>query len=686
MRNGGIEYLTGGTAFPTRIGSHTGSRLHDAGGGSWSDGVHKFLSDLMQNKESQPGLYRFKIRAGAFAGKGKHAVDAVKMTYEFGNAGSQDMHSVTIDAPLDQPRDYEWSMYLHPPKVAGARLNTLTWNGTPFVSKFPSLSGVVLIDPEIEKLRREILQSISQLTREKEKSRINGDQAKVTELENQLIQENVKRFEEYKKLIRSFADAKRPVQIYNPEIPLDDIPRLWIESWEVEGPIVEWPPQGRKKLFFDGDGDTRPLDQKYIREVFARFLPRAYRRPVEPVEVDAVVSWVLKAKEEGKLSGLEAVKKGVKAVLCSPDFLFIREPNADAGKSRLLNDYELASRLSFFLWSSMPDDELFQLAEQKKLHEPAVLKAQVQRMLKDPKGMGFVRDFTGQWLKVREFGKTGTDTRQYPTYTAALKKATWQEPFEFFKYILDHDLPVDKFVDSDFVVINDILAKHYGIEGVQFEGDKFQRVDIQSRHHRGGVLGMAGVLTYLTDGFRTLPVRRAAYVLDTLWNEPPKPPPPNAGDLPMVKDKQTVRERLLQHKTVEMCASCHARIDPFGIALENYDAIGAWRERQTGEGFRGDKGSPLLDVSGALPDKTKKEPEWRKFKDLNEYKRALLAEKDHFVQGFTEKMLTYALGRPASRSTDRELISGVVEKLKQDDYRIQSLVQAIVASEAFKTK
>jgi Protein of unknown function (DUF1595)/Protein of unknown function (DUF1587)/Protein of unknown function (DUF1592) len=358
MRNGGIEYLTAGPGYAsTRIGSHTSSRLHDAGGGSWSDGVHKFLSDLMQNKESQPGLYRFKIRAGAFAGRGKHAVDAVKLTYEFGNVGSQDMHSVTIDAPLDQPRDYEWTMYLHPPKVAGARLNTLTWNGTPFISKFPSLSGVVLIDPEIEKLRREILQSISQLTREKEKARLNGDQAKVRELENKLIQENVRRFEEYKKLIQSFADAKRPVQIYNPEIPLDDIPRLWIESWEVEGPIVEWPPQGRKKLFFDGDGDARPLEPKYIREIFARFLPRAYRRPVEAAEVDAVVSWVLKAREEGKLSGLEAVKKGVKAVLCSPDFLFLREPNADAGKSRLLNDYELASRLSFFLWSSMPDDE-----------------------------------------------------------------------------------------------------------------------------------------------------------------------------------------------------------------------------------------------------------------------------------------------------------------------------------------
>jgi hypothetical protein len=209
--------------------------------------------------------------------------------------------------------------------------------------------------------------------------------------------------------------------------------------------------------------------------------------------------------------------------------------------------------------------------------------------------------------------------------------------------------------------------------------DGFKRVAVTPEQHRGGVLGMAGVLTYLTDGFRTLPVRRAAYVKDVLWNEPAKPPPPNAGDLPAIKGKNlTVRERLEQHRNSASCASCHARLDPFGMALENYDAIGKWRERQNGEGMRGDDKSPALDVSGALPS-------GREFHSVAEYKQALLAERDHFVRGFSKKMLTYALGRSVG-ATDRELVDGVVRSLESNDFRIQSLVQAVVASEAFRMK
>src|SRR5262249_11707465 len=179
--------------------------------------------------------------------------------------------------------------------------------------------------------------------------------------------------------------------------------------------------------------------------------------------------------------------------------------------------------------------------------------------------------------------------------------------------------------------------------------------------------------------FRTLPVRRAAYVVDTLWNDPAKPPPPNAGDLPAVKGKNlTVRQRLEQHRNSAVCASCHARLDPFGVALENYDAIGKWRERQNGEGFQGDSKSPALDVSGVLPS-------GRTFNDLAEYKQALLAEKERFVRGFTQKMLTYALGRSVG-ATDRQIVDAIVNKLEHDNYRMQSLVQAIVASEAFQTK
>ena len=383
--------------------------------------------------------------------------------------------------------------------------------------------------------------------------------------------------------VQAYIEANKPVFVYNPDIDLSELPRLFLESWEIEGPIVEWPPKGRTELFFAGD--TRPVDASYMREIFARFLPRAYRRAVEPKELDKVVSFVLKAQETYKLSGMDAVKEGVKAVLCSPEFLFIEEPTGKATQPQLLTDFELASRLSYFLWSTMPDEQLIQLAANNKLHEPKTLEAQVRRMIADPRGMGLIRDFAGQWLQVRDFDKTMIDRYQYKAYTDELQKSEWQEPYEFFKEVLRNDLSILNFLDSDFLVIDKQLATCYGIDGVK-EVDGFKKVAIRPEQHRGGILGMAGVLTYLTDGFRTLPVRRAAYVKDVLWNEPAKPPPPNVGDLPAVKANLTVRQRLQQHRDSASCASCHVQLDPFGLALENYDAIGKWRERQNGEGLR----------------------------------------------------------------------------------------------------
>jgi hypothetical protein len=515
-------------------------------------------------------------------------------------------------------------------------------------------------------------------------------------------------------MVAEYVRAHKPVFYYNPDFDLASIPRLFIESVEVEGPIVEWPPKGRTELFFASE--DRTIDAGYIREIFARFLPRAYRRAVEAEEINDWVDWVLQAQKDFKLSGFDAVKEGIKAVLCSPGFLFIQEPTGDANKPQPLTDYELASRLSYFLWSTMPDQELLDLAARGALsgrgplkegsgqgdlgtgglgdrpassspslpvsQSPipaslAVLHSQVDRMLRDPKLTGFVNNFTRQWLQVGDFDKTVTDRYAYKAYSDDLQKSSWQEPYEFFRAILRDDLSIGYFVDSDFVVIDPQLALHYGIDGVK--GDGFRMVAVRPEHHRGGVLGMAGVLTYLTDGFRTLPVRRAAYVVDTLWNEPAKPPPPNAGDLPPVKGKNpTVRQRLEQHRNSAACASCHARLDPFGVALENYDAIGKWRERQNGEGFQGDDKSPSLDVSGVLPS-------GRAFEDLVGYKQALLAEKERFIRGFTQKMLTYALGRSVG-ATDRETVERVVQQLQRDEYRMQSLLQAVVATEAFRMK
>jgi hypothetical protein len=299
-------------------------------------------------------------------------------------------------------------------------------------------------------------------------------------------------------------------------------------------------------------------------------------------------------------------------------------------------------------------------------------------MIADPKASEFVRSFAGQWLSVRNFANGNPPNRDvYRDYDDPLRDSSKREPLEFFTEVLRHNLPVTRFIQSDFLVINERLAKHYGIDGV--EGEDFRRVTIGPESQRGGVLGMAGILTYLSDGTRTLPVHRAVWVLDAMWNRPVPPPPPNAGDLPTIKDKNlSVRARLDQHRQSENCASCHSRVDPFGLALENYDAVGKWRTHQNGEGMHGNGGDPLLDVSGSLPD-------GHQFTTLQDFKAGLLDRKELFVKGFTEKLLCYALGRPIGYA-DHVTVDQIVAHAGEYDYALHEIIQATVASEFFQTK
>jgi hypothetical protein len=370
------------------------------------------------------------------------------------------------------------------------------------------------------------------------------------------------------------------------------------------------------------------------------------------------------------------MRLGLQRVLCAPGFVFLQEPAGDRPQPRPLTDYERASRLSYFLWSTMPDEELFTLAAAGKLRDKASVAAQVKRMFADPKAEQFVHNFAGQWLSVRDYGSV-QPAAEYRDYDKSLEQAGRHEPLAFFKEVLDKNLPITSSLDSDFVVINERLARHYGITDVH--GPEFRRVAIRPEHHRGGVLGMAGLMTFLADGTRTLPMRRGTWVLRELLNDPPNSPPPNAGEIqPNTSGKNlTVRQRLELHRRDDICASCHAKLDPYGLALENYDAIGKWRDRFNGEGFRG-KNGPLLDVSGTLHDGTA-------FKTLEEYKAGLMKQKEKFARAFTVKLLTYALGRPVGY-TDRALVDSLTDTLRKDDYKIQSLVQAIVASEPFNTK
>ncbi|HEY8506456.1 MAG TPA: DUF1592 domain-containing protein [Gemmataceae bacterium] len=459
----------------------------------------------------------------------------------------------------------------------------------------------------------------------------------------------------------------------------DDFPRptLFVDWIEVEGPVTDgWPPPSHRRIFFDSP--NRHDEDVYAKEVLQRFMTRAFRRPVRPEELERMLALFAKVRPQ-KPSFEEAVKVPLAAVLTSPHFLYLVEPN-DGGAPRPLTDHELASRLSYFLWSSMPDDELFALANSGKLRDAEALAGQVDRMLKDPKSRALVENFTGQWLGVRDLGKVVPDRGLYPWYDDHLQESMARESYAFFAEVLHNDLSVRNFIDSDFAVLNERMARFYGIGGVR--GDHFRRVPVKPGDHRGGVLTQASVLTVTSNGTRTSPVVRGVWVLENPLGDPPPPPPPDAGDLaPKVPgiDKATVRVRLEAHRRLANCAACHNKIDPLGFALENYDAVGRWRERE-GFGPRGrvNPNDPPIDASGKLPD-------GRSFVGVGGLKKLLLEDEDRFLDCLTGKMLTYALGRGVE-PTDRELVRELREGMKRDGYTLRGLIKGIVRSDAFRMK
>lgn len=635
-RDGGVEFLE-----PIRNGRN----------GAFGHLGARFGRLLKDNTVPQDGYYRLRIRAGAFQGE---LGEPVRMQWTYGRGTPMFAQGhVVIKGTLEKPEIVESVIYLRK-MPTGARTNIrFAWNG---------FSKVIIQNPELTKVslaRRRATGQLRQLASAKApKAELDKAKAELAKHEAELR-----------------AYAKKPgavARVFNPRLKMDEVPRLFIDWYELEGPIQrQWPPKSHASLFPDGLKD----DPKQVREVFSKLLPRAYRRPVTDEQIQQIVNVVRLGREKFKMNHAESMRFGLQTALCTPDFLMIFEPAQPGAAPRKLNDYELASRLSYFLWSSMPDKELFDLAAKGTLNKPDVLKAQVKRMLSSSKSRELVENFAGQWLHVREFGSV-MPANNYKDYDVALADAEKEEPYAFFEEILKNDLSILNFLDSEFVVINERLAKFYGIEGVT--GPEFRKVPLQANRQRGGVLTMGGLLTYLADGTRTLPVRRGAWILEEIFNDPPPPPPPNAGEIqPNVRgQKLTVRQRLEMHRNEPTCASCHAKIDPLGLALENYDAIGAWRTDQNGEGFR--RNAPPIDASGTLPS-------GRAFKTPNEFKKALLAEKDRFTRAFTEKMLTYALGRPVGY-TDRKSIDQIVAIVKKQDYRMQSVIQAIVASELFQTK
>jgi hypothetical protein len=403
-------------------------------------------------------------------------------------------------------------------------------------------------------------------------------------------------------------------------------------------------------------------------KIISSLARRAYRRPVVEADLDGL----LRFYDEGHREGFErGIEMALRAMLASPKFVFRveRDPADTApGAVYAVTDIDLASRLSFFLWSSIPDEELLALASQGRLHDASVLRQQVRRMLTDPKAVALVNNFAGQWLHVRNLRSATPDKNDFPDFDDNLRQAFERELDLFFGSIVSEDRNVLDLLTADYTFVNERLAAHYGIPNVY--GSQFRRVMLQDDRRRG-LLGKGGILLVTSHADRTSPVVRGKWILDNLIGSPPAPPPPDVPALPEPggAKAQTMRERMEQHRANPACASCHKAMDPMGLALENFDAVGAWRIQ--------DSGQPI-DASGQLGDGTKLD-------GVASLRAALLRRPEVIVGTVVEKLLTYALGRGLD-AEDMPAARGIVRQSARAGYRFSSLVEGVVKSTPFQMR
>ena len=453
-------------------------------------------------------------------------------------------------------------------------------------------------------------------------------------------------------------------------------PRLKIEWIEFETPFFEtWPPATHTNILFANDGLPEPA---YAREVVRRFAGRAYRGPVAPAELDRLMKFWTKSRASSDT--LEAsLRETLGVVLSSPRFLGLPASRAGGVKERL-TDHELASRISYLLWSNMPDETLFRLADQAKLRDPAVLSAQIRRMIQDPKAWSFIEQFAEQWLDLDRLQRVVVSKDRYPDFDDQLAAAMRLETIHFFGEVLRGDMSIFKFLDSDFTCVNDTLAAHYGIKGVT--GPQFRKVKLDEAQHRGGVLTHASVLTGNSDGRDGHPIKRGMWLLKNLLDETPPPPPPNVPELnrenPKVKNL-TIPQALALHRNSTSCMGCHRKIDPWGIAFEEYDAVGNWHRDVFGATLRKKRTQQPIESQAELPSSVKVDG----MADLR--KELLRSRSDDFRRALLRKVMAYALGRTLTLG-DVEAADALVPALRERGDKLPALIELIVASEPFQSK
>ena len=480
-------------------------------------------------------------------------------------------------------------------------------------------------------------------------------------------------------------------------------PGIEIAEITIEGPIDPWPPASRQELL--GDINPEMANREELLAIFERLLPKAYRRPVSSTEIQQVLSLPFAQLESGR-SFIEALRTGLTSVLCSPAFLFLDEPtatitstgprtiskNADQSitEDRHITPIALASRLSYFLWSSSPDSELMRLAVSGELSKRSILTSQVKRMLQDDRSKALTENFAGQWLGLRNIDFTSPDAELYPEFDELLRQSMIDETTMYFQHMLEEDRNLNECIDSDYTFLNQRLAEHYGIDGVR--GLDVRKVKLSKESVRGGFLTQGSILKVTANGSNTSPVTRGAWVLERFLDRPTPPPPSGVAAVePDIRGAVTVRQQLDLHRTDPSCSSCHQWIDPPGFALENFDPIGGWRDRYRtlGEGERPSfpqdphtfawiryRYGLSVDASGTTESGDR-------FDDIRSFKKLLLENEETITRSVTKQILTYSLGRKLSFS-DREDIESITKETLANGNGLQTLIENIVLSDLFR--
>ncbi|MGY8767131.1 MAG: DUF1592 domain-containing protein [Pirellulales bacterium] len=462
-----------------------------------------------------------------------------------------------------------------------------------------------------------------------------------------------------------------------PPMPLTE-PVIVIESVEFEGPYLKsWPPVAHRNILFDSLNSANEL--VYTEEVLHRFMQRAYRRPVASEEVDPLIRFFKQVRQSSPTFE-HAIRETLAMVLISPDFLYLVEPKESSKKKQALTEHELASRLSYFLWSTMPDEQLFELANHGELSNPKVLEQQVQRMIADPKSWNFVQNFTSQWLNLSGLERIAINPEYYPDFDNRLKNDMRLETQHFFAHLLKQDLSCLNLLDSDFTLLNHRLAKHYGMSGPRTS--EFELVKLQAANHRGGLLTQGSTLLINSTGEDSHPIKRGVWLLERVLDDPAPPPPP---DVPSLDENEVdltklpVKQQLEIHREKSACNSCHRGIDPWGIPFENYDAVGLWRTEVLRVLNRKTEIKIPVETDSVLPSGDK-------ISGLESLKEYLLEnEKDRFSEAVVRKLMAYGLGRSVE-FTDQATVNLLTKRFQQNDYRLKDLIVDIVQSEPFTIK